>query len=142
MIDKKWMGAKTKLVPIQVTRTEIQEFCQVIMETNQIYHDTTIAMKAGYEDIPLPPTYPALFWQRIELPWLQNNLSTIQSEQAFSYKNALIANKTYHCQIELQKLRTRENQQFLFHRLSIYDGKELAVTSDTTMLFPYQNGKE
>lgn len=142
MIDEKWIGATTECVPIKVTSREIQQFCRVIDEKNQIYHDKSNTKGASYTDILLPPTYPILFWRQLDLPWLQNDAIMIQSEQDFSYKNTLTINKTYHCQIKLQKLRTRGNQQFIVHRLSIYDGDKLASISDTKMVLLYQEWKE
>ncbi|WP_194165606.1 MaoC family dehydratase N-terminal domain-containing protein [Oceanobacillus sp. CFH 90083] len=138
MIDKKWIGTTTEWISTKVTRKEVQEFCTVIGEENLLYQNITVAKEAGYADIPLPPTYPILFWQSIELPWLTDDFTMLQSDQSFSYEHTLIANKTYHCQIQLQKLRTQSNQQFIVHRLSIDDGDGLAATSDTTMVLRYQ----
>ncbi|GIO22758.1 MaoC family dehydratase N-terminal domain-containing protein [Oceanobacillus sp. J11TS1] len=137
MIDKKWIGAKTDWIPITVTSKQIEQFCQTIDEKNPLYLDKHAAKKAGYEDILLPPTYPILFWQRLKIPWLIGDFTMIQSEQSFSYKQTLIANKRYHCQIDLKKLRTRGKQQFIVHRLSIVDKDKLAATSDTTMVLRY-----
>ena len=141
MIDKKWIGATTEWISIKVTSREIQQFCRVIDEENLIYYDKNAAKEAGYPDIPLPPTYPILFWKSIEFPWLTDTFTMIQSDQSFSYKQTLITNKIYQCQIKLKKLRTRGNQQFIVHRLSIYDGNTLAAESDTAMMLQYQEDK-
>lgn len=137
MIDEHKIGAKTNVVTMKVIKEEIQQFCHVINEKNPVYHDVDAANEAGFEDILLPPTYPILFWQHLDLPWLETDATIIQSEQIFSYKTPLVANKIYQCQIELLKVRTRENKQFVVNRLYINDGEKVVATSDTTLVLLY-----
>ncbi|MBO1001737.1 FAS1-like dehydratase domain-containing protein [Pseudogracilibacillus auburnensis] len=137
MIDESKVGTKTKIVNVKVKREEIQQLCHVIDEKNHVFHDVNAASEAGFEDILLSPTYPILFWQHLEPPWLETDATIIQSEQIFSYKTPLVANKMYQCQIELLKVRTRENKQFVVNRLYINDGEKVVATSDTTLVLLY-----
>lgn len=134
MIDTKLIGTETKAVSVKITREEVQKYCQVISEKNPIYHQVQAAQKARYEDIPIPPTYPTLFWQALKIPWLGSDAFIIHSEQTFSYEVPLITNKRYQYKIILESIRTRGNKQFLKHRLLIFDNKVEIATSETTLV--------
>lgn len=63
-ISKDLIGTKLDRYEFDVERGKIREFCQAIGETNPIYFDVEAAKKAGYEDVPAPPTYATViqFW--------------------------------------------------------------------------------
>lgn len=142
MIDPKLTGSKTEIIPIRVTREEIQTYVKAIGEKNKIFYALDSAKEDGFSDIVIPPTYPTLLWQLIEIPWLQTVKSIIQTEQKFKYNEILIANVTYACQIILLKVRNRGNKQFLKLRLEIRNYNEYGMNienealaiSDTTIV--------
>lgn len=134
LIDKRLEGTKTDRVFITVTRENIRNYCHVIEEENQVFHDLNMAQNAGYLDFPVPAAYPTLFWQYIEIPWLTDQAAIIQTEQNFIYEQPLIANITYKCHIRLLKVRNRGNKQFLKQRLYIQQGETVSATSDTTIV--------
>jgi len=63
-LSKEIVGKKLDRFEFTVERGKIKEFCQAIHETSPIYFDLEAAKKAGYSDIPAPPTYPTviMFW--------------------------------------------------------------------------------
>ncbi|TGL60740.1 FAS1-like dehydratase domain-containing protein [Leptospira sarikeiensis] len=63
-ISKDLIGTKLDAYEFDVERGKIKEFCLAIGESNPIYFDVEAAKKAGYEDIPAPPTFPTViqFW--------------------------------------------------------------------------------
>jgi len=128
------VGAKTEIQSIKITRKEVRQYCEVIDEKSHLYYDVTVAKNKGFDDIPLPATYPTLFWQKFNIPWLERKGTIIQGEQSFSYEEPLVANQTYHCQIVLEKVRSRLNNDFLYHRLYIYHGDTVAATGNTTLI--------
>ena len=134
LIDKRLEGRNTDSVFITVTRENVRNYCHIIEEENQVFHDLNMAENAGYLDLPVPTTYPTLFWQYIETPWLTDQASIIQTEQNFIYKQPLIANITYACHITLLKVRNRGNKQFLKQRLYIQQAETVIATSDTTII--------
>ncbi|WP_077328799.1 FAS1-like dehydratase domain-containing protein [Virgibacillus siamensis] len=129
-------GLVTEKVDIMITREMIRTYCNAIGETNAIYHSTKAAKAAGYTDLVIPPAYPTLFWQDINIPWLSNQSSIIQSSQTFDYQEPLTANMTYTCFIKLTKVRTSGNKQFLQHKLYITYNHTTAATSITTLVRP------
>lgn len=134
MILEDWKGSKTDKVPVKVSRSEVQAFCQVIGEKSDLYTRVQSARLRGYEDVLLPPTYPILFWQKLAIPWLPENATIVQSEQSFFYEDSLEANKTYECQIELIKARKLRGNYFAKHRLRIFFKGELVATSETMLV--------
>lgn len=63
-LSKDIIGRKLDRFEFTIERGKIREFCQAIGETNPIYFSLDEAKKAGYEDIPAPPTFPTVvtFW--------------------------------------------------------------------------------
>jgi acyl dehydratase len=51
----------------EVTRAKIRELATAIGDNNPIYHDVAAAKAAGYQDLPLPLTFPTTFnfWGRL-----------------------------------------------------------------------------
>jgi hypothetical protein len=51
--------AISRMAPIEITvRLEtVQDFCRIVQETNPVYLDPKEARRAGFEKIPLPPSY-------------------------------------------------------------------------------------
>lgn len=58
MIDKKFIGHEFPTRTITVERGQLKLFCKAIGETNPIFLDEDAAKAAGYEGIPVPPTFP------------------------------------------------------------------------------------
>ena len=57
MIDRKFIGAKTEAVSVEVERGQLRFFCKAIGETNPVFTDEKAAKAAGYRSLPAPPTY-------------------------------------------------------------------------------------
>jgi len=57
MIDKKWIGHELPASLLPLERTRLQFFAKAIGETDLVYSDASAAQRAGYADIPAPPTF-------------------------------------------------------------------------------------
>lgn len=75
-ITKDIVGKKLDQFEFTVERGKIKEFCLAIHEKNPIYFDLNEAKKAGYSDIPAPPTFPTviMFWG---YPKIWNDMSEL-----------------------------------------------------------------
>ena len=60
-LSKDIVGKKMKPFSLTVEAGKVKEFCIAIGETNPIYTDIDAAKKAGYEKIPIPPTFQTSF---------------------------------------------------------------------------------
>lgn len=126
-------GLQTKRVNVLVTREEIRNYCYVIGEECAIYHNVEAANLLGYADLVIPITYPSLFWQYIEIPWLSSKSLLILSGQSFHSQETLIANRAYTCYILLNKVRKSKDKQFLQHKLYVTYNEKIVSTNTTTL---------
>ena len=70
MADKSKLGMEFPLYSIKVEKNKIAEFAAAVAQKEdtdhikEIYRDVDAAKKAGYENIPVPPTFPTsfVFW--------------------------------------------------------------------------------
>jgi len=131
---EEWKGNKTDKVPVKVSREEVRQFCRVIGEKSDLYTSVQSARLLGYEDILLPPTYPILFWQKLEIPWIPKDATVVQSEQSFFYDKSLVANQTYECQLELVEVKRFRGSYFAKHRLSVFLKGKCLARSETMLV--------
>ena len=67
MADKSKLGMEFPLYSIKVAENKIAEFAAAVAQKEDtdhikaIYRDVEAAKKAGYENIPIPPTFPTSF---------------------------------------------------------------------------------
>jgi len=70
MADRSKLGMEFPLYSIKVEKNKIAEFAAAVAQKDdtdqikEIYRDVDVARKAGYESIPVPPTFPTsfVFW--------------------------------------------------------------------------------
>src|SRR5699024_9132484 len=121
-------------IPVRVSRAAVRDYCDAVREENPMYRDIEAAKDAGYPGLPLPATYPALFWQKVEIPWLQNVGPLVQTSQTFTYHEPLLANRTYTCSIVLNQVRVFGKKLLLYHTLYVKKEDRLIATSKTTLM--------
>jgi acyl dehydratase len=56
-VDKSYIGHVRPPSTVKVEAVQCRAFVNAIGETNPIYWDVDVARKAGFRDIPIPPTY-------------------------------------------------------------------------------------
>ncbi|WP_332694346.1 FAS1-like dehydratase domain-containing protein [Halalkalibacter lacteus] len=138
MIDETWTGATSEVVKITITREMIASYTKAIDDDTSIYVDIASAKKAGYQDIPAPPTMPIIFWSFINVPWLEDVGPVVHGKQSFSYEHTLIANRTYDCVIHLKDVKkkqiNREIMQRSNHELLLSYNDCIHATARTTLL--------
>jgi acyl dehydratase len=57
MVDKSHIGKRYGQVSTEVEKGRLRFFAKAIGETDPVYTDEQAAMAAGYESLPVPPTY-------------------------------------------------------------------------------------
>lgn len=117
MIDHCWEDKMTDPFEIYVSREWIQQYSHLIGDHSPIYHDPKQAIEKGYQDIIAPLTFPIVFWQYTSIPWLENQGPFIHRDQTFHYNEPIMANRSYICQIRLQRLITKPHIQYLENEL-------------------------
>ncbi|WP_034625977.1 FAS1-like dehydratase domain-containing protein [Halalkalibacter okhensis] len=138
MIDQKWTGARTETINATITREMIASYVNTIHDNTPIYVNIDAAKMAGYDDIPMPPTMPIIFWSFINVPWLDGIESVVQTKQHFSYIYTLVANRTYQCIIRLLDLKDvhskNSSMQRSTHELIISYNGSIQARACTTIL--------
>lgn len=134
MINSIFEQTSSDWVSLTVSFDKLKAYLITINESHPLYTNKTIAIQAGYSDIPLPPAYPSLFWQFFTLPWMENQSGVILTAEKYYYNEPLFINQHYEGQITLKKLITRKNKQWVIHQLVIYQATKLIATVETTLL--------
>lgn len=57
MIDRSWIGRDLGASELVVERGRLRAFARAIGETGSVYTDVDEARRAGYADLPAPPTF-------------------------------------------------------------------------------------
>lgn len=91
MIDTKWIGYELPPSVLPIERTRLQFFAKAIGEDDPVYTDPEAARRAGYPDLPAPPTF--LFAAELDSGALTQLLADLElplakllhGEQGFTY---------------------------------------------------------
>lgn len=100
MIDSQWIGHPLPASVLPIERSRLQFFAKAIGEDDPIYFDADAARRAGYRDIPAPPTF--LFAAELDSGALDQLLATLgiplskllHGEQGFTYHRAACVGDT------------------------------------------------
>jgi len=116
-IDPKQAKARTfPALSVDVERGQLQFFAKATASTNAVYSDVEAAKRAGYRDLPVPPT----FFFSLEL----------QSADTFGYLAELGA--------DLRRILHGE-QEFTYHQLA-YAGDTLSLQPRIVDVFSRRGG--
>lgn len=58
-----------------------------------------------------PATMPIIFWQEIDIPWMDRSESLIHGSQSFSYETPLKAGMLLDCELILTKVERKTGRQ-------------------------------
>jgi len=100
LIDHKWIGYEAEPTEFDIERGRLRFFAKAIGETDPIYTDVAAARRAGYADLPAPPTF--LFSAELDsgatfamLEHIGVDLARIlHGEQSFRYVGDVVAGDT------------------------------------------------
>jgi len=97
MLDTNDIGKVFDPTTASVERGRLSRFAKAIGENNSIYLDAAAAIKTGYDDLPVPPTF--LFCLKMDVPNPFENYESLgvslqkllHANQTFEYYNAAVA---------------------------------------------------
>jgi hypothetical protein len=129
-------GAKTEVFRFYVSQEDAERFANVVCDP---------LITEGTRSI-LPPTYPIVYWQKANLPWLEGIGPLIHGEQSFHYTAHLFTGTNYVGQIELTKVEEKVGKLgkviWLEHELTVHspdvDDPPLVVCKTKAMFKPPQ----
>ena len=95
LLDSSLQGHETVPETVLITAQDIRDFASAIGESNPLFFDESLARRAGFSGIPMPPT----FVTRLRVPFAEAGLDPLHSlvlhvEQEFSYTRKVMAGDT------------------------------------------------
>lgn len=113
---------------LQITAEWISSYARSIEAPLQSIHGRLIA----------PATMPVIFWQELDIPWLNRDVPLIHGSQQFKYEAPVMAGMTLECELSLTKVETKTGRQ---GTLTLYthtlvctcDGTQI-VTAETVLI--------
>src|SRR5699024_32438 len=134
MINSIFEQTSSDWVTLTVSFDKLTDYLITINESHPLYTNKTIAIQAGYSNIPLPQADPSLFWQLFTLTWLEKQTGVILTAKEYYKNKTSLINQHYKRKNILKKLITRKNKQWAIHQLVIYQETKLIATVETTLL--------
>jgi acyl dehydratase len=115
MIDTKWIGHELPASVLPIERSRLQFFAKAIGETDPVYVDVDAARRAGYRDLPAPPTF--LFAAELDSGALDRLLADLQiplakllhGEQGFTYHRTACAGDTITVRSRITDIYAKKN---------------------------------
>ena len=115
MIDRSWIGRELPAVSMTLERGRLRFFAKAIGETDPVYTDVDAAKKAGYADLPAPPTF--LFGAELDGGILDSLLADLKvpiakilhGEQGFTYHRPACAGETITVQSRIADIFDKKN---------------------------------
>ena len=115
MIDTKWIGHELPASVLPIERSRLKFFAKAIGETNPIYVDADAARRAGYRDIPAPPTF--LFGAETDSGAIDQLLADLQiplakllhGEQSFTYHKPACVGDTITVRSKITDIYAKKN---------------------------------
>lgn len=124
MADKSKLGMEFPIAYLQVEKNKIAEFAAAIAQKDdtdhikEIYRDVDAARNAGYENIPIPPTFPTgfAFWTGGGLFGIVNAVGAdvtklLHSEEEYEYFAPICAGDVLTCKMKVADMYERGKKE-------------------------------
>ena len=142
-LNKDIIGKDLKKFQFEIERGKIKEFCKAIGETNPIYFDISAAKAAGFQDIPVPPTFATVinFWGN---PDLFNDIQSLgidisrllHLKEEYTYHNPLYPGAKVEVSLSVSDVKTGKMEMVTFK--SVYKNLNgvLAIEAEMAIVIP------
>lgn len=124
MADKSKLGFEFPVYTVKVEKIKIAEFATAIAQKDdtdqikEIYRNVDTAKEAGYENIPIPPTFPTsfAFWTGDGLPGIAKTVGAdvsrlLHSEEEYEYFAPLCAGDVLTCKMKVADMYDRGRKE-------------------------------
>ncbi|WP_051302122.1 MaoC family dehydratase [Salibacterium aidingense] len=151
MIDLSWEGMSTEVHLFSMTRENIRNWAVCLHDCHPLYLDPAFAVNKGFADVLMPPTYPMVFWNTIDIPWrLSSQKTLLHEKQEFHYYAPITADQPLKGWIKLENIeetrlstgtfqRVIETMKIVSHQLLLM---ELLTTTLTPIRCAGERGKQ
>ena len=124
MADKSKLGTEFPVRSIKVPKNKIAEFAAAVAQLEdidqikEIYRDVDAAKKAGYENIPIPPTFPTCFpfWTGGGLMGIVNGVGAdlsklLHAEEEYEFLAPIYAGDHISCTMKVAEMYDRGKKE-------------------------------
>jgi acyl dehydratase len=142
MLNKAAIGKLFPSVIAEVEKGRLRFFAKAIGETNPIYTNELAAKTAGYQDLPIAPTF--LFSLKMDVPEPFGNYESVgvalskvlHANQAFEYHQQVIAGDTLRFESQVADIYDKKNGllEFLVEKTKVSNQHGDHVADLTTTL--------
>lgn len=134
-------GLKFDSFEFQIEKGKIREFAQAIGDPNPIYFSEDEAQKAGFQAIPIPPTFPTVIdmWGGLDFEKLiqvleLNPLQVLHGEQAYEYVATVYANDRLTAFPQVMRHITKAGMDFITIETTYKRKEETVLISRSTVI--------
>lgn len=118
MIDRRFLGWEVPPHIVEVERQMVRNYVHAIGESDPLYFDEQVARRAGYRDLPLPPSFPFTLYLMDGKPsfWRVEQMGAVigtgyHGEVEFHYHAVICAGDRIECRTRVSDISDRKNGQ-------------------------------
>lgn len=105
-LDPALLGTTTPPLTSRIEAADIQAFTQAIGDSNPVFQTEEAAQRAGFAQIPAPPTFVTRFHVEFAAIGLDpSQMQVLHGEQEYLYQRPILAGETLTVQFQITSLR-------------------------------------
>jgi acyl dehydratase len=153
-LDPSFVGRKGGRARVVIERGPVANFARAVKDTNPVFQDAEAAKEAGFDTIPVPPTFlmGAQFWgafpelqpedpganpmAEVVAEYFRQGGLLLHGEQTFIYERPLRVGDVLDCEVEIVDTYEKGSMTFTISETRYVDAGtgELVVTARTNSI--------
>ncbi len=101
-------------------KEQVQEYVQMLGDSNPVYESETKAQKLGLQTIPIPPAMPMTLYKSFVIPWTLQAPVILRKQKCINHAEMYI-DQVYTGVISLSDVRVRKGHTFSKQTLFLYN---------------------
>lgn len=111
---------KTEKQSFIFQKEQVQEYVQMLGDSNLAYESETKAQRLGFQTIPIPPTMPMTLYKSFEIPWTLQAPVILRKQQCINHTKMYIG-EVYTGFISLSDVKVKKGHTFSKQTLFLYN---------------------
>jgi hypothetical protein len=101
-------------------KEQVQQYVQMLGDSNPVYESETKAQDLGFQTIPIPPAMPITLYQTFAVPWTLQAPVILRKQQCINHIKMYI-DEIYTGYISLSDVKVRKGHTFSKETLFLYN---------------------
>jgi len=110
---------KTEKQSFIFQKEQVQEYVQMLQDSNPAYESETKAQKLGLQTIPIPPAMPMTLYKSFEIPWTLQAPVILRKQQCINH-TIMYIDEVYTGFISLSDVKVKKGHTFSKQTLFLY----------------------